>query len=568
MADFSFRTRETNLKRFREETFDLLVIGGGITGAAVARDAASRGLRVALVEKSDFAQGTSSRSTKLIHGGLRYLENFEFKLVFEALSERSHLMKTMPHLVRPLPFYFPVFEGDRNSKTKVGLGMWFYDLLALFRTPGFHKNLSREGFLKDVPFLKADGLVGGYRYFDASMWDDVMVVEVLRSAQVLGAAIANYTEAIAPIWKGDQVVGYRVRDRELRMGQAKQKPEFDLKAKRTVICGGPWTDQLGLKMDPNWRAWIKPSKGVHLVFDWKKIPIPGALVMSHPSDGRISFVIPRPDLGAGVVIVGTTDGPTPTNPEDAKVDEGDIEYLLKLVQSYFPSLAITRDDILSTYVGVRPLMDPDYGKKAGAGGKSLQKVSREHHIEKIPGGIVVVAGGKYTTHRTMAQEIVDEVLSSWRQDARAGKCDPLPRIESPHTRSPVNPKAISRERTASEVWAKEKAIQIPEAIWDRYGAEAIDLHEIAHRNISKSAEAKDGRDPDGFPWLDAQLRFAVRNGMVMHLDDFFRRRTPLYLSRKDHGYPWAKRLVRVFMDEMEPGTVDAEAELARLNLHS
>lgn len=569
MADFSFRTRETNLKRFREETFDLLVVGGGITGAAVARDAASRGLRVALVEKSDFAQGTSSRSSKLIHGGLRYLENMEFRLVFEALSERSLLMKTMPHLVRPLPFYFPVFQGDRNSKAKVGVGMWFYDLLALFRTPGFHRNLSREGFLKEVPFMKADGLVGGYRYFDASMWDDVMVVEILRSAQVLGAAIANYVEAVSPIWKGDQIVGYRVKDREHRAANTKQKPEFELKAKRTVICAGPWTDQLGLKINPDWRRWIKPSKGVHLVFDWKKIPIPGALVMSHPTDGRISFVIPRSDLGAGVVIVGTTDGPTPTNPEDARVEGADVDYLMALMQTYFPALNLTKEDIISTYVGVRPLMDPDYGKAGGAGGASLQKVSREHHIEKVDGGVVVVAGGKYTTHRTMAEEIVDEVLASWRSDARGGKCDPVPvRIDASHTRTAANPKALSKERAASELWAKEKAVQIPEAIWERYGAEALDLHEIAHRNHQKSS-ARDGggdveKDPEGFPWLEAQLRFAIRNGMVMHLDDFFHRRTPLYLSRKDHGHPWAKRLVRVLIDELEPGTVDPEAELKRV----
>src|SRR5437879_1914815 len=172
-GEFSFRSRADSIRRFGTEVFDLLVIGGGISGASVARDAASRGLKVALVEKRDFAWGTSSLSSKLIHGGLRYLENFEFGLVFEALSERSLLLRTAPHMVRPLPFYFPVYEGDAHSKGQLGLGMWLYDLLAMFRTPEFHRNLSSPQMVEEIPFIRQAGLKGGFRYYDASMWDDV-----------------------------------------------------------------------------------------------------------------------------------------------------------------------------------------------------------------------------------------------------------------------------------------------------------------------------------------------------------------------------------------------------------
>ncbi|HAR41141.1 MAG TPA: glycerol-3-phosphate dehydrogenase/oxidase, partial [Bdellovibrionales bacterium] len=270
LLNFSFRTRADALRKFREQTFDLLVIGGGITGAAVARDAAMRGLSVAVVDKQDFAAGTSSRSSKLIHGGLRYLENLEFGLVFEALKERSLLLKTVPNMVRPLPFYFPVHGGDRPGKWMLGTGMWLYDLLAMFRAPGFHKTLSKRDFLQAFPFLRSEGLKGGFRYFDASMWDDVLTVQVLRSAHEAGAVVANYVEAIAPQWKGDRIVGYRLRDLESDPGEG----EIDIRAHQIAVCVGPWTDLLGQTLSRNWKKWLAPSRGVHLVFDLKRIPVP------------------------------------------------------------------------------------------------------------------------------------------------------------------------------------------------------------------------------------------------------------------------------------------------------
>ncbi|MGK5083943.1 glycerol-3-phosphate dehydrogenase/oxidase, partial [Bdellovibrionota bacterium FG-1] len=348
-SEFSFRSRTLSLKRFQEETFDLLVIGGGITGAAVARDAATRGLKVALVERRDFAYGTSSRSSKLIHGGLRYLQNLEFGLVFEALAERALLLKTVPHMVRPLPFFLPVYEGDPNGRALLNLGLWLYDLLALFRTPGCHQSLSAKAMIEKIPFLKSEGLTGGFRYFDASMWDDVLAVETLRSAHVEGAAIANYCEAIGPLWTGDRITGFRVRDLEA-------SAEINLHAQRVVVCAGPWTDQVGLMLSNKWRSWLNPSKGVHLIFDLKRLPMPGAMVMNHPEDGRIAFVIPRPDLGAGVTVVGTTDGPTPKDPDSASVDFEDVQYLMNLLGKYFPTLQLKTSDILSAYVGVRPLV--------------------------------------------------------------------------------------------------------------------------------------------------------------------------------------------------------------------
>lgn len=524
--NFSFESRAQNLKRLREEKFDLLVIGGGITGAGVARDAAGRGLKVALVEKSDFASGTSSRSSKLVHGGIRYLENLEFGLVFESLSERANLLKTAPHMVRPLKFYFPVFQGDANGRLLLGLGMWLYDLLALFRAPGFHKSLSRKKLLEKIPFLKTEGLKGGFQYYDASMWDDVIVIEVLRSAAERGAAITNYVEALSPIWSGDRITGFEARDNEdgPDMGL-----KFPIQADRVVVCVGPWTDELGKKMSPQWRNWLSPSKGVHLIFDLKRIPLDGAMVMSNPEDGRISFVIPRPDFGSGVVIVGTTDGPTPQDPAGARVSSDDVDYLMELLHKYFPSLGLTRADIISAYVGVRPLVGGD-----GASMETLQKVSREHLIGQGPGGVTVIAGGKYTTYRKIAEEVVEFCLRH-----HPFLNHPL---KSPDTRAPMNPDATPLAMQEAQQRAASAGSVLPPDLLERYGAAAAEI-------LRDGAKDQDTVWPEGFSCLGAQLRHSIHREMTMHLRDFYFRRLPLYATRADHGLPWAEELSKIWASE-------------------
>jgi glycerol-3-phosphate dehydrogenase len=560
MNEFSHRSRSQALSRFKTETFDLLIIGGGITGAATARDAASRGLKVALVEKMDFAWGTSSRSSKLVHGGLRYLENMEFKLVFEALSERANLLKTVPHMVRPLKFYFPVYKGDKNGKGIIGLGMWLYDILAIFRTPGIHRTLSKKKLLADIPFLQSEGLRGGFSYYDASMWDDALVMQILRSAETMGAASANYVEALRPVFEKDRIAGFVVRDREK---PEDEKGEITIKAHQVVVCAGPWTDLVGKQVSTGWHQWLMPSKGVHIVFDWNKLPVPGAAVMSHPEDGRIVFVIPRPDYGTGVTIVGTTDGPSPAKPEDVAIDTGDVQYLLRLLSKYFPDRKLTSKDIMSAYVGIRPLMAPQAADQTGASSEtgsaskpSLQKVSREHHIGEGPSGTVAVAGGKYTTHRTMAEEIVDYSVKIWARDHKLGRITtPVPHLKPSHTKNPINPMATPDQMLATYDRVPERELV------ERYGAEAVEISTLAcERPDSKGAPVS----PIGFPLLSAQLRHTMRTEMVMHLEDFYLRRVPLYLSREDHGLPWAEELASVWAEERGLEAGDAARELEQL----
>jgi glycerol-3-phosphate dehydrogenase len=528
--EFSFRTRKQNLKRLEDEEFDFLVVGGGITGAGVAWDAASRGYRVALVEKGDFAGGTSSRSSKLIHGGLRYLENYEFPLVFEALSERHYLMQAAPHLVKPLPFYMPVYESSPHPPLLLSAGMWLYDLLSLFRAPGLHQRISGGVSSRIIPGIKKDGLLCAFRYFDASMWDDALVLDVLLRAHELGACIAPRVEAVSPTRDSSgRITSMRVRDLE---GGGEQTVRF----KKLIVCAGVWTDEIGKRIegDHPWKPWIAPSRGVHLVFDWRRFPVPGAVTMQI-EDGRIAFAIPRPDYGQGVTIVGTTDGPCTLPPDRVEDEEKaiaeDRSYLLKLLSEYFPHLGLQESDVLSHTIGIRPLVRPDRNEGAG-GAKSLQKVSREHTIDEGPGGSVIVAGGKYTTFRRMAAEIVD--FATRDSERRPPETDSALFV-------PAMPSEVQRAREL----ARARGWSVPEKLFERYGADALEIHRIHETDCDPGT-----LDPEGFPLLEAQFRYAVRHQMVLKVEDFIRRRQPLHLCRQDHGAPWVPLLEKALASEL------------------
>ena len=528
MPEFSFKTRQQNLTRLETDEFDFLVIGGGITGAGVAWDASSRGYKVALVEMEDFAHGTSSRSSKLVHGGLRYLENYEFPLVFEALSERAYLMQASPHLVRPLPFYMPVYEDSPHSSYLLSAGMWFYDVLSMFRAPGLHQRLSAGISKRMIPGIKKQGLVCTFKYFDASMWDDALVIDVLAKAHSLGACVVSRMKAVKPDFKNDQITEMKLRD-ELT---GKEKT---VRFKKLIVCAGVWTDEVGKTLDPkNWENWLAPSRGVHLVFDWKRFPVPGAVTMQI-DDGRIAFVIPRHDYGPGITIVGTTDGPITLPPDqienETKAIAEDQAYLLDLLSKYFPDLHLTDADVVNHYIGIRPLVRPDRGHH-GAKTANLQQVSREHTIDHGPGGSVVVAGGKYTTFRKMAEQIVDFAIHEWE-------------FRAPQTNGSLFPPAQPAEIQRAREIARAKGWSISEKLFERYGAEALSIELIHEVDCDQKI-----KDPEGFPRLEAQFRYAVRHQMVFTVEDFVRRRQPLYLCRQDHGASWYPLLQKALDEEL------------------
>ncbi|MBI2711794.1 MAG: FAD-dependent oxidoreductase [Bdellovibrio sp.] len=441
----------------------------------------------------------------------------------------------------------------------MAVGLWLYDLLAMFRAPGFHQGMSKKKMLQEIPFLKGEGLSGGFRYFDASMQDDVLVLETLRAASTAGAAVANYVEALSPMWDGSRISGFRVKDHEDLSG----KSEFEIKAHRSVICVGPWLDQLGIRMSAQWGKWITPSKGVHLVFDLKRIPIKGALVMTHPEDGRIAFVIPREDLGEGVAIVGTTDGPTGLDPDQAEVTSKEVDYLMGLLNRYFPDLKLTVEDIVSAYVGVRPLMNASRegsqkNKKGAAESSSvLQKVSREHHIDEGPGGTVLVAGGKYTTHRKMAGEIVDRVLEIWQRDSEKDPAILFPKnLGAPQVDSPLNPEISVKELAQVSEQSQRDGLTIPKSILMRFGKIALEWAQARQNSKDQLSDSL---------FLKERLDYSIQYEMALHLEDFYFRRCSLFMTRKDHGLSFAKDLAEVLLKDTGQDLARVDSEVQRLN---
>lgn len=400
---FNYQTRQEHLSRLqaKTKTFNAVIVGGGIVGAGLARELSIRGISCLLVEKGDFASGTSSKSSKLIHGGLRYLEMMDFHLVFEALAERHWLVNTHPHLVTPLEFDVPIYKkkfagaGERNPLL-LSTGLWLYDALSFFRTPFFHGKHSVGEVKKLFPDIRSEGLKGSYYYADAMMCDDEIVLETLSDAFRRGALPLNYVQALDVGSRGsDGLFPLTLRD-----SLSESSSSFEVKASVVIACVGPWTEKFGSHVVGGSGRKLKPSKGVHLIVPWEKFPVEKCLVMYAP-DGRIIFAIPRKDFGedAEMVIIGTTDSPSFEEIESVHATRWDVDYLLKILKSYFPQSPLSFDDIIMTYAGVRPLLDE--GKASEA------KTSREHEIWKNSAGIVFMAGGKYTTFRKTSQEIAN-----------------------------------------------------------------------------------------------------------------------------------------------------------------
>lgn len=507
--------RSTNIEHMSHEEFDLAIVGGGITGAGVARDAASRGLKVALIEASDFASGTSSRSSKLIHGGIRYLENLEFHLVFEALSERQTLFEMAPHLVHPLRFLLPVYKAGRVPVWKLGLGMWVYDALSMFEAPELNQHMSPGELAMDYPALQTKDLEGGFVYYDAYMDDDRLVHETLRSAVSLGVTAVNYVKAIDVEMSGEQIHSLVCKD------QITGK-QFKLKAKHFVSTVGPWTDKLGQSLFKNWKNRLRPTKGVHLTFLRERVPLKDAIVME---DGkRIVFAIPRHEM----VIIGTTDTDYPGDPASVRAEPEDIDYILKVTDRYFPGAKITAKDIVGCYAGVRPLVHD--------GAQTESKTSREHVIWTDPRGVTFVAGGKYTTYRKMAEQIVDVVLKEFSVEERVkyGRAD---------TSTPLNPIVteflFERAQTEHLQWAARWKVppHITSQMAARHGLEAETI----------LAEALDLREkitnPEAWMWA-AEALHAMKTSMCGSVTDFFFLRTHLPLAREDHGKPFFTAVAR------------------------
>jgi glycerol-3-phosphate dehydrogenase len=525
---FSAKSRQHFWQRLTSEEFDLCIIGGGINGAGVARDAALRGMKVALIEAQDFASGTSSRSSKLVHGGIRYLENLEFHLVFEALSERQKLFSIAPHLVHPLRFMIPLYQGGRVGTFKMSLGMWLYDALSLFQAPEMHEKLNVEHTLQRLPELRKQDLLGSFVYSDAYMDDDLLVHETIRSAVQYNAAVLNYVKAVE-VQKNS--VG---KIESILIQNNLENLTGVIKAKHFISTVGPWTDILAKSFFPDWNPVLRPTKGVHLTFERSRVPLNTAVVMA--AEERIVFGIPRHDM----VIIGTTDTDYKGDPSDVSVLPEDVSYLLGVVEKYFPGVNITQKDIVGAYAGVRPLVKDEAGSEG--------KTSREHSIWTDSHDLTYVAGGKYTTYRLIAKQVVEHCLKFFSFDEKVKFANCL-------TNQPLNPFINEdsyqlRSMLKIEMLAQNSNLssQDVDLLLDRHGHEALEMI----RNYGAKSI-----------W-ELEAHHAINNSMCLNLIDFFIRRTPLVLAHVDHGKKFISLVCQVFAEELGWSKSKIESEKDKL----
>ncbi len=505
---FDARNRAANLETLSGEELDLLVIGGGITGAGILRDAALRGMRVALVEKNDFAWGTSSRSSKLIHGGLRYLETLDFKLVFEAQSERRILRSIAPHLVTPIPFLFPVFSESKFELYKIRAGLLLYDFLALFRNHRAHTPLTAGDIASLEPAVNGAGILGGVLYYDSFTDDIRLTVESVKSGVRAGGSALNRVE-VTGFERGEGRIS-AVRATDVETGR-----RFKIRARYIIGACGPWSDGLISRGSAKKRPLLRPTKGSHLILPRRRIRNRNTVVMpSLDGKGRILFCIPWGDT----VIAGTTDTDFDGPVDEVSVSRADAEYILEHVNHFFPGAALEGRDIISGYSGLRPLLNQE--------GIPESQVSREHRIIDIAGNMSIIAGGKLTTYRKMASEILDHSLARLHDSDRF-------RLSSTRNLSLVEKRAASKDASAGEV-----DYVPPEGLDDAVIDYLDETYGPGRDRVLASAGGDESllqRFLPELPVLKTQLVHAVKEESCSHLDDFFLRRTSAFLKDRNLG---------------------------------
>ena len=530
----SLGRREDHLARLRADRFDLLVVGGGITGAGIALDAASRGLSVGLLEKGDFSVGTSSRSTKLVHGGLRYLAQYEFGLTREALAERAILADLAPGLVEWLPFVLPMIGGPVKMAW-VGLGLLAYDVLANRRAPTLHRRLNRSELRELAPGLDPRGLLGAYVYSDCRTDDSRLTLEVLRSAVARGAVPANYAEVTTYLKAASgsptpQVVGVEAVDR--LCGE-----RFEVRAKKVILAAGVWVDEMLKLDDPQAPPRILPAKGVHLVVPRCRLGFDVALFMPTAPDGRLVFVVPW----LGETLIGTTDTEYQQQLEAPEATAADVDYLLASVNSAFPDANLTRGDVISVQAGLRPLVSAHAG--------STDAISREDKIVETASGLIAIVGGKLTIYRRMAERVVSLAYRRLRESGHlvadvgcltdriglgAFAPGPMPTVEA------VNLEADTLDHLKRS-----------------YGRNAREVARIASERPDLAQRLVPGQ-----PNVLAEVVYAARHDLAQTVADVLARRAHVVQLDWTQGRPAAAAVARLLCEEhgWDQSRVAVEAE--------
>ncbi len=520
---FSAFDRETIERNLQEEKFDLVIVGGGITGAGIALDATSRGMSVALVEMGDFASGTSSRSTKLVHGGLRYLQQFEIKEVADLGKERAIVYENGPHVTTPEWMMLPFHKGGNMGKTTASFGIRLYDYLAGVKKNERRKILSAKETLAKNPFVKKDGLKGSGYYVEYRTDDARLTIEVMKKAVELGANAINYTKAEHFLYDDNkQVVGVTVTDR--LSGKA-----YDIKGHRVINAAGPWVDKVRKLDYATNNKHLRLTKGIHLVIDKQKFPMEQAVYFDTP-DGRMVFAIPRDKK----VYVGTTDTVYDEAVINPKALESDHNYVIKAINYMFPDVHITEKDIESSWAGVRPLIYEE--------GKDPSEISRKDEVWFSESGLITMAGGKLTGYRKMAEKLLDDVSKSLAKET-GKKYKP---VQTKHL--PISGGDIGGSEHL-EAFLSKKAKEGN----NRFGWTLEEGREMAKRfgsNIDQlftyAQEHKDQNETTLPNSLYAELRYSIQHEAVTTPIDFLLRRTGYLLFDMPYLLEWKDAVV----DEM------------------
>ncbi|MGA1697988.1 MAG: FAD-dependent oxidoreductase [Ilumatobacteraceae bacterium] len=539
--------RRDSLDRLQSEAFDLLVVGGGITGAGVALDAAARGLRVAIVDQNDFASGTSSKSSKLIHGGLRYLQQGDVALVYEALHERQRLLRNAPHLVRTLPFMIPVMTRDgvvsRKIARALGSALWMYDLTGGWRVGRLHRRLRAKKALAHMPTMRADRLSSAYLYFDAEADDARLTLALVQSAIERGAVAVNYCTVTSLLKKSTEGSPHRNEQISGATVRTYEGHNVDIRARVVVNATGVWGDAMR-RMDIGGDVTtIRPAKGIHITVPWELVQNDIAVVIPVPGDKRSLFVVPHMPNGDGTyrfTYVGTTDTDYQGSIDDPQCTEGDIDYCLRALNNAVAgSRAITRDDVVGTWAGLRPLVVSSDGEAATGRTADL---SRRHKVMVSDSGMVTITGGKLTTYRKMAEHTVDAALDVMRDDGTA---------------SDIRAKRCATKRLALHGATSHDR---DDHLVSRFGTLASSIREMITLDPALGAPLI-----EGLPYLRAEAVYCARHELVVTLEDVLSRRLRGLLYDRHATEAAAESTARLIAPELGWDELRINAEVQKFS---
>lgn len=484
------------LQRLAREEWDILVIGGGISGAGVAREASLRGLKVGLVEQNDFASGTSSRSGKMIIGGLRYLLNRDFHLVRKGIKERDWLARAAPHLCQWTPYLFPVWRGDPDSLLKIRFGLALYDLFGLGGARKTHIHFNPRSTLQIEPGLRPEGLKGSAQYWDGMTDDARLVIETLQVAASQGAGVANYAQVVSFQKDCGRISMVKVLDRLSNKNML-------VRARTVLVAAGPWTDQIRKLDNPNATPLLRLVKGSFMVVPRERLPVQRNVTL-RAADNRMTFAVPF----GGHTYLGTTEVDHQGDPGEAAISRGEVDYLLGAAQKAFPEAALCGEDIISSWAGIRPLV----GSRPG---QNPSQVKRDYTISTSASGLAVLAGGKLTGFRAMAEQVINQLFPETRSATAA--------------RAPVPfPGASGRRPTEADFDRLAQLTKVP-VVWleenlARYGSSVFAVESELPQNGSGVER-----------WIRAQARYAVRYEMAQKLVDVLWRRTGLMITSRGNA---------------------------------